>query len=159
MPKLLDAIAGELDYEYGWCRPVSVLFFGERCSIELAFAGDADRELDAGQREAFSAFWPSKDRWLSNAEAAILSHYHSIRPGVRSRLPSDAAEKVAPLIEKTNDLRAIVRLKTLFFPEDFGSGKRVAGLLADCSWEPALGLAVRFEDERIADVGPQDIVL
>jgi len=159
MPKLLDAIAGEFDYRYGWCRSVSVLFFGERCSIELAFAGDADRELDEGQREAFSAFWPSRDRWLSNAEAAILSHYPSIRADVSARMPSDMAEKIAPAIERTTDLRHIVRLKTLFFPEDFGSGKRVAGLLADCSWDPALGLAVRFEDERIVGVGPQDIVL
>ena len=159
MPKLLDGIAGEFDYEYGWCRPVSVLFFGETRSIELAFAGDADRELDAGQREAFSAFWPSKERWLSNAEAAIASHYDSIRPDVRARMPAEEADEVAPLVESANDLRAIVRLNTLFFPEDFGSGKRVAGLLADCSWDPALGLAVRFEDERIVGVGPQDIVL
>ena len=159
MPKLLDGIVGEFDYEYGWCRPVSVLFFGETRSIELAFAGDADRELDAGQREAFSAFWPSKERLLSNAEAAIASHYDSIRLDVRARMPADEADEAAPLVESANDLRAIVRLNTLFFPEDFGSGKRVAGLLADCSWDPALGLAVRFEDERIVGVGPQDIVL
>lgn len=74
-------------------------------------------------------------------------------------MPADEADEAAPLVESANDLRAIVRLNTLFFPEDFGSGKRVAGLLADCSWDPALGLAVRFEDERIVGVGPQDIVL
>ncbi|MBO9664192.1 hypothetical protein [Dokdonella sp.] len=159
MPKLIDAVAGELDYEYGWCRTVSVEFLGKTRSIQLAFSGEEDRELDEGQREAFSAFWSSKERLLSDAEAAIFEHYQSIRPDVLARVSADVREEMAPPVERTEDLDRVVRLETLFFPDDFGSGKRVAGLLADCSWDPALGLAVRFEDERVVEVGPQDIVL
>ncbi|WP_407665834.1 DUF6985 domain-containing protein [Mycolicibacterium aubagnense] len=33
------------------------------------------------------------------------------------------------------------------------------GLLFDCTWEPELGVAVKFVDETVAEVGPQDIVL
>jgi hypothetical protein len=159
MPKLIDAVAGSLEYDYGWCRPVSVEFLGEPCSIKLAFSGDEGQELDPGQRDAFAAFWSSRERLFSDAEAAILSHYQSIRPDVLARVPVDVAERVAPPVEQVSDLRRIVRLEAVFFPEDLGSGRRVAGLLADCSWDPSLGLAVRFEDEQIVDVGPQDIVL
>lgn len=159
MPKLMDAVAGELDYEYGWCRTVSVEFLGKTRSIQLAFSGEEDRELDEGQRVAFLAFWSSRERLLSEAEAAIFEHYRSVRPGVLARVSADTGEKMAPPVERTQDLDRVVRLETLFFPDDFGSGKRGAGLLADCSWDPALGLAVRFEDEHIVDVGPQDIVL
>jgi hypothetical protein len=159
MSKLLDAVAGSLEYDYGWCRPVSVVFLGEPCSIKLAFSADEDRELDPGQREAFAAFWRSRERLLSKAEAAILLHYQSIRPGILERISVDAVEGMAPLVEKASDLRRIVRLEAVFFPEDFGSGKRVVGLLANCSWDPSLGLAVRFENEQVAGVGPQDIVL
>lgn len=159
MSELVDVVVGTLEYDYGWCRSASVEFLGEACSVKLAFAGDEDRELDPGQRDAFAAFWSSRDRLLSEAEAAILSHYQTVRPDVLARVPADVAEKVAPSVGQVRDLRRIVRLDSLFFPEDFGSGRRVVGLLADCSWEPSLGLAVRFEDEQVVEVGPQDIVL
>jgi hypothetical protein len=159
MTELVDVVAGNLEYDYGWCRPASVEFLGETCPIKLAFAGDEDRALDEGQREAFTAFWSSKDRLLAEAGAAILSHYQAVRPDVLARVPADVAERIAPPVGQVTDLRRIVRLDSLFFPEDFGSGRRVVGLLADCSWEPSLGLAVRFEDEQTVDVGPQDIVL
>lgn len=159
MAKLIDAVAGALEYDYGWCRQVNVNFCGESCAIKLAFAGDEDQELDPGQRDAFAAFWSLRDTLLSNAGTAILSHYKDVRSGVLARITEDDAKESAPLVENTSDLNRIVRLESLFFPEDFGTGARVAGLLAECSWDPSLGLAVRFEDEQIVGVGPQDIVL
>ena len=159
MLELIDAVAGRLEFDYGWCRPVYVDFLGHSSLIKIVFSGDEDRGLDPGQQDAFARFWSSKERLLSEAEIAILEYYQSIRVDVRSRVPTEVAEIEAPPIEKISDLGRVVRLDAIFFPEDFGSGKRVAGLLADCSWDPSLGLAVRFEDESIVGVGPQDIVL
>jgi len=159
MATLIDPVAGALIYDYGWCRPVSVEMFGVEYLVKLSFVGDEDRDLDPGQREAFSAFWSLRHLLLLDAQTALFSHYQSIRPEVLSRVSAEVADQLAPLIESTNDLLQIVRPQTLFFPEDFGSGRRVVGLLTDCNWDPSLGLAVRFENERIVGVGPQDIVL
>lgn len=159
MTKLVDEIAGELDYDSGWCRSLSIIFFAEVVAIQLAFAADETEELEPIQREAFAEFWKSKDRLLRQAEAAIFSYYQSIRADILARVPKDSADTLAPRITSQDDLRAIVRLETLYFPEGFRNERRIAGLLAGCAWDPALGLAVRFEDEKIVDVGPQDILL
>jgi hypothetical protein len=37
--------------------------------------------------------------------------------------------------------------------------ERVVGLLFDCSWDVSLGLAVKFINEHLSEVGTQDIVL
>lgn len=159
MSTLIDGVVGTLEYDYGWCRATVVEFLGENCAVKIVFAGDEDRPLDDGQRDAFVEFWSSNKKLMLEAEASILRHYQMIRSDVLARLSEGDATRIAPLAIRASDLRGIVRLETIFFPEDFGGGKRVAGLLADCSWDPGLGLAVRFEDERVVDVGPQDIVL
>ncbi|WP_425557580.1 DUF6985 domain-containing protein [Herbaspirillum huttiense] len=35
----------------------------------------------------------------------------------------------------------------------------MVGVLFQCTWEPELGLAVKFVNEEVEEVGTQDIVL
>lgn len=159
MNSLVDEVAGVLEFEDGWWRQVSVNLFGEDQCIKLTFDGDIGEDLEQGQRDAFGRFWGLREQLLSDAENAICEHYRSIRDDVRERVGVDSSDEAAPAIDAVNDLRRIVQLRYIYIPYAFDPMRRVVGLLADCSWDPSLGLAVRFENERIVGVGPQDIVL
>lgn len=159
MKNLVDEVAGVLEFEGGWWRPINVHFFGDEQCIKLSFDGDVGEPLEHGQRDAFQKFWGQREQLLSDAESAICEHYLKIRDDVRERVGVDSSDEAAPTIGAINDLRRIVQLRYIYVPYAFDPMRRVVGLLADCSWDPSLGLAVRFENERIVEVGPQDIVL
>ncbi len=69
------------------------------------------------------------------------------------------ANKMAPFISAKKEIATIVEPKQLIFPTIFDKDVRQVGLLLECRWEPEHGLAVKFEDEEIVEVGFQDIVL
>jgi hypothetical protein len=47
----------------------------------------------------------------------------------------------------------------VFFPDYFGESKRVFGYMFSVSWDLDRGIVVMFENENIAETGPQDIIL
>lgn len=53
----------------------------------------------------------------------------------------------------------LVRPTDVIVQETLGAPNRVVGLLLDCTWEQSLGVAVKFLNEEVSEVGPQDIVL
>jgi hypothetical protein len=53
----------------------------------------------------------------------------------------------------------LIELNQIIFPYSFGEDIRKVGLLLNCTWEPEHGLALKFENEMVVEVGYQDIVL
>jgi len=159
MESLSDEVVGDLVYKYGWCRSETITFFGEERPIKISFASDGNRPLQPLQREAFKRFSRASGRLLNEAETAIHCYYSSMRPQLLLQFTEDVASEILPAIEKMEELRKLVTVEEIHFPESFDGQTRVVGILAACQWDPTLGLAVRLENERIVDVGPQDIVL
>jgi hypothetical protein len=96
---------------------------------------------------------------LNLAEDAILNYYFEVYEDYRQRLIEKFADKMAPILSTKDEIADIVEPKQLIFPMVFEEEVRQVGLLLECSWEPEHGLAVKFEDEEIVEVGFQDIVL
>ena len=69
------------------------------------------------------------------------------------------ADKIAPLITRKEQLKPLLTPTQVPIRRAHGKPTRIVGLLFNCSWEPELGLALKFADEKIEDIGPQDIVL
>ncbi len=159
MKKLKDQILGDLSYEYGWTRPYHCIFLGKKVSIKLAIPCDEDDEIESSQREAFQRFDEKADLFLAQAEEAIFDYYQDNCQEYRDRFGIEFADELAPIIHSPSQLGAIVLLTEIIIQHSFGENERIVGLLYDCSWEPSLGLAVKFVDECLEEVGVQDIVL
>lgn len=48
-----DAIFGELEYEYGWSRVITLDFFGYTAELDLIIDGEEDEQFDEGQYTAY----------------------------------------------------------------------------------------------------------
>jgi hypothetical protein len=94
------------------------------------------------------------------AENAIFAYYRENLPDLRSRFGPQLADQWAPEITSSEDLSRLVTPSEVIIQEAFEKPpERIVGLLFDCTWEPSLGLAVKFVGERLNGVGTQDIVL
>jgi hypothetical protein len=138
---------------------IHTLYSEKHYSVTLVVPCDKGGEIEPAQREAFTKFERAKDRLTSAAASAAYDYYLKIADEVRERVGPESADQIAPVIEKIDDLASIVTPTEFLVQQSYESDARIIGLLFDCSWEPSLGLAVKFENEHIVEVGTQDIVL
>jgi hypothetical protein len=155
-----DALFGDLEYEFGWVGQCEWLFLGVAARTRLIIPCEEGAEVSAVQREAYSAFEQRKAEMTNAAENATFAYYRENLPNLRTRFGPQFADQWAPEIASAIDLSHLVRPSEVIIQESVGNPpERVVGLLFDCTWEPSLGLAVKFVDERLNGVGTQDIVL
>lgn len=157
--QLSDLILGDLSYDYGWVRDYPVLFLGESWVLRLVIPCDEGASIEPTQREAFERFDRHQALLLKKAESALFSHYQGICEEMRAQFGPEYEDSWAPRISKPDQLGKLVRPTHIIIQETFGSLDRVVGLLLDCTWEQSLGVAVKFINEEVSAVGPQDIVL
>ncbi|RJS64153.1 hypothetical protein CJ485_05175 [Priestia filamentosa] len=159
MMEIKHDIFGELSYEDGWKRDIRISLFGDERIVTLIIDGYDDAEFEEAQMAAYNSFFKDKDRLLKQAEDAILEYYLEVYKEYRERLGDEFADKMAPVLSTKEEIAKIVEPRELFFPMVFDEDVRQVGLLLECTWEPEHGLAVKFEDEKVIEVGYQDIVL
>jgi hypothetical protein len=159
MNAIHDPVLGDLTYHYGWVRDYGMRVFDAEVTVQLFIACAEDAEIEAAQRAAYEAFNGSKDALVEQAEPALFSYYTGIVGELREQFGAPLADEMAPLITRKEQLKSLLTPTQLFIQRAFGKPTRIVGLLFNCSWEPELGLAVKFVDEKIVDIGPQDIVL
>ena len=56
-------------------------------------------------------------------------------------------------------INKLVYPKQILFPMVFGDMIREFGLLCECTWEEEHGLAVKYQNEEVVEVGYQDIII
>jgi hypothetical protein len=154
-----DKVFGEIDYEYGWFRNYTYKIFDTEAKIKLVIPCDEGQEIEPAQKDAFIRFDSNKNDMAASAEKAIFSYYLGIVDEYREKLGVEFADELAPKIDKPDHLALLVKPTEIIFQQSFSSQDRIVGLLFTCAWEPELGLAVKFVNELIEDVGTQDIVL
>ncbi|TGB00001.1 hypothetical protein E4665_03360 [Sporolactobacillus shoreae] len=149
-----DVIFGELYFKYGWKRKDTIKIFGEEREVNLIVSGSEGKEILDSQREAYVNF---KNRVnVKEIEIAIYKYYLSICEEYRDMLEEDADE-FAPLIDSISEMAKLVNPieMVLLRLENI----REIGILFECSWDIDAGLAVRIENEKIIEVGIQNIAL
>lgn len=156
---LHDDIFGELSYDYGWSRIYKIDFFGDERQVELFFPCDEGESIELSQRRAYIKFNEFKDHYMSLAEEAIFNYYRGSVDEFRDRFGPEFADEMAPLIDGKLGMKEIVKPTQIIIQQTFGSEDRVVGIIYDCSWDPQFGLAVKFKNEVICEVGHQNIVL
>lgn len=155
-----DALFGDIAYEFGWVGQCAWPFLGVVSVTRLIIPCDEGAEISAVQREAYAAFEQHKAEMCRAAEDAIFAYYRENLPDLRARFGPQFADQWAPEIASAEDLSRLVTPSEVIIQESFGSpSERVVGLLFGCAWEPSLGFAAKFVDERLGGVGTQDIIL
>ena len=159
MKTIQHKMFGELAYYHGWKRAMNITLFGHEKTVTLNIEAEDDAEFEDAQVNAYHTFFGDKNRLLNLAEDAIFNYYLKVCEAYRQRIGEKLAKKMAPIISTKNEIATIVEPKQLIFPMVFDKDMKQVGLLLECTWEPEHGLAVKFEDEEIVEVGFQDIVL
>jgi len=154
-----DATFGRIEYDYDWRGEYSYSIFGNTYKVELVIPCDEGEDFESDQRQAFDNFRRDEANLVKLAQRAIYEHYLDIVDEVRERVGPDRADQVAPRITDEQDMARLVTPTELLVQRSFSPDERIIGLMFDCTWDPGLGLAVKFENEAVAEVGPQDIVL
>lgn len=155
-----DEVFGVLTHSAGelWKRPLELSFFGGSWTVALMVDIDPREGVEQHQIAAYRTFTENTDAVVSAAEKAIFGYYQSICKEARSRYgitnPSD--EKV-PIVKSIRDMFPLVEPEGVTFP--YARQRPIFGILCQCTWEEERGLAVKFEDGKLVDVGFQDIVL
>jgi hypothetical protein len=155
-----DPVLGNITFTEaaGWQGTYTYPWFGHDVTVPLTLGGwDESEPVEPGQRNAVTHFNARTDELCAAAEDAIWRHYLERAPELREQFGA-SADELMPIIDHKNQLTRLVIPTNFFVPLAF-SDDRVIGLLYDCTWEPELGLAVKFVNETIEEVGPQDIVL
>ena len=154
-----DETFGNLEYDYGWIGEYTYKIFGSVVSVKLVIPCDEGQEIEHAQKEAFVRFDANKDNLVASAERVIFDYYLDVVEEYREKLGPEFADKMAPNIDKIDQLIPLIKATEIIIQQSFSSEDRIVGLLFTCSWEPELGLAVKFVNELIEEVGTQDIVL
>ena len=155
-----DPVLGELSFsdESGWVGSYTYRFCGRNVTVPMELGGYDGEEIDPIQRTAFIRFDERKNELLANAEEAIFNYYSELLPDLREQF-GESADEYAPAISEKENLAELVTPTSILVKQPLSSDDRIIGLLYDCRWDPSLGLAVKFVNEMIDEVGPQDIVL
>lgn len=97
---------------------------------------------------------------VKEAEYEIFKYYLESFEDYRAMYSNnEELEMIAPQISSIEELGKLVSPTNLLIRYDFEDGIRRVGVLCDCTWEPEHGLAVSIENEKVIEIGFQDIVL
>lgn len=141
-----------------WQRGVEVTMFGRTMKLRLLVDIDDEERVHSNQIRAFEDFSKRQDEMLRIAERAMLKYYQSVCDEYRGRFGvTDQHDDRVPIVSNLKEFAKLVTPTDLTFP--YATSRTTIGLLCDCTWEREHGLAVKFEEGHVSEVGFQDIVL
>ncbi|WP_427125591.1 DUF2004 domain-containing protein [Priestia megaterium] len=151
-----DPIFGELEYEYGWAKDTIIRFFGKETEISLMIDGEEDGEFDEEQYKAYQALMQNWEGLQPSLLQSILDYYKQKRHelGYDIRLNENY-----PLIETPDQILEMITLDGIIVPyADIFEGRDI-GITFSCTWDIENGLGVRLLNEKIIEVGYQDVAI
>ncbi len=151
-----DEVFGELDYQYQWVGYRTIKFLGKDTEIALMIGGEEDGEFEDGQYVAYNSLM---DNW-EQIQYSILQSIFDYYKEKRKELGYDVSLNVDyPLIKTIEQLIEHITLVGISVPYDFLREGRDIGLSFDCSWDEENGLGVRLINEKVEEVGYQDVAI
>lgn len=148
---MYDKVFGEVEFDYDWIGKIEIDWFGQKKEISLIISGEEDGGFDDVQYESYNEFirsWPEIENELLKR---VLDYYEELKD--ERGEDSDSY----PVIDNTEDIKKMITIDALTVPlPDVFEGRSVA-LAFSCSWDEENGLGIRFINEKITEVGYQDV--
>ena len=152
---MTDPVFGNLEYEYGWNGTVEVNCFGKMEEIDLTVYGEEDTPVTEQQRGSDRAFMAAWDDIMDDVAEAIGKYYISLR----KELGYDREYNISyPPVEHPSDVLEMISLDQMVIPDDGIYDGRCVCLAFSCLWDDENGTGIRFLNEKIDEIGYQDIV-
>lgn len=158
--KINHQIFGNIEFNNGWTRPISIAMFGKQHVLEINIDADEDAEFEINQEKAYTFFQEHLDEIVTEVNSAILSYYNREISDIVSSF-TNLAEKQS-FLNKMGDEQQIYSLlqpKQIMFPLTFDESVEEFGFLCDCDWDKENGIGIKFTNGLLSEIGYQDILL
>jgi len=151
-----DPIFGELEYEYGWAKDTTIHFLGTETQITLMIDGEEDGKFDENQYTAYQSLIQNWEDLQPILLRSILDYYRQ----KRQELGYDIGlNENYPLVETTDQILDMITLDGIVVPyADIFEGRDI-GITFNCTWDMENGLGLRLLNEKVIEVGYQDIAI
>ncbi|MED3924363.1 DUF2004 domain-containing protein [Priestia megaterium] len=151
-----DPIFGELEYEYGWTKDTTIRFFGKETQIALMIDGEEDGKFDENQYTAYQSLIQNWDDLQPSLLQSILDYYKQ----KRHELGYDIGlNENYPLVETTDQILDMITLDGIVVPyADIFEGRDIR-ITFNCTWDIENGVGLRLLNEKVLEVGYQDIAI
>ena len=133
---LSDPVFGELEYEYGWVKDITIRFFDKESEISLMIDGEEDGEFDEEQYLAYQALIQNWKGLQPTLLQAILDYYKLERQELGY---ANEVNENYPQIETTNQLLEMITLVGIVVPYGDINEERDIGITFDCTWDTENG--------------------
>ncbi|MDL2432340.1 hypothetical protein PAN94_03805 [Streptococcus sp. SC1] len=158
--KLNHQIFGNIDFNNGWTRPISITIFGKEHVLEINIDAEEDAEFEVNQEKAYTFFQEHLDEIVTEVNSAILSYYNREISNIVSSF-TNLAEKQSFLnkIRDDQQIYSLLQPKQIMFPLTFDESVEEFGFLCDCDWDKENGIGIKFTNGLLSEIGYQDILL
>ncbi|WP_191557361.1 DUF6985 domain-containing protein [Metabacillus idriensis] len=151
-----DPVFGELQYDYGWSKDTTIDFMGKETDITLMIDGEEDGNFDAAQYEAYQTFMRNWKDVQLNILKPIIEYYNQKRHELGFDIDNDES---FPTIQSQLQLLDHITLVGIVVPyADIHEGRDI-GILFDCNWDKENGLGIRLLNDKVTEIGYQDVAI
>lgn len=151
-----DPIFGELDYNFVWSRNIVLQFLGEEVEVSLLIDGEEDGRFDEKQYTSYQTLVQNWQLIQLDLMQPMLDYYKQ----KRHELGYDIIfNENYPHVETTEQLMKMVTLDSIVVPYGEINEERDIGILFNCRWDLENGLGLRLLDEKVVDIGYQDVAI
>ena len=154
--KINDAIFGELEYDFVWSKNTSINFFGHKVEIALIVKGDEDGKFDEEQYVAYTSLMQNWKQLQQSFLQSILDYYKHERQELGYDIE---VNENYPLVETTNEIFEMISLDGIVVPYAGIFDGRDIGITFNCIWDTENGLGIRLLNEKVTEVGYQDVAI
>lgn len=151
-----DSVFGELEYNYIWSKDTTINFLGKETMIALIVKGDEDGKFDEEQYIAYKSLMEKWDELQESFLQPILDYYKQTRYELGYDIEFN---ENYPLIETIDKLLENIKLVGIVIPYAGSFEGRDIGITFDCTWDEENGLGIRVVNEKVIEVGYQDVAI
>ncbi|MEK8212699.1 DUF6985 domain-containing protein [Paenibacillus sp. FSL L8-0463] len=151
-----DPIFGELEYNYTWAKDTTIHFFGKETEITLMIDGEEDGKFDEDQYTAYQSLMQNWQQLQQSFLQPILDYYQQKRYELGYDMEFN---EYYPLVETTSQLLEMITLVGIVVSYAGIYEGRDIGILFDCTWDAENGVGIRLLNEKVIEVGYQDVAI
>lgn len=151
-----DPIFGELEYDYGWAKDITIHFFGKETEIDLMVDGEEDGKFEEDQYVAYTSLMQNWELVQKNFLQSILDYYKQERQELGYDIEIN---ENYPLVETIDKILEMIRLDGIVVPYAGIFDGRDIGITFNCTWDTENGLGIRLLNEKVTEVGYQDVAI
>ncbi len=151
---MFNKVFGEIEYEYGWNGSVKMNCFGNEQSVDIVISGEKENEFEQWQYDSFEFFINNWKKIQEEVKISIYEYYCQLR----SELGYDDNSNIDfPDVDNADDIVRMIQIDALVIPVPGIYEERCVNLALSCSWDEENGVGIRIINEKVDEVGYQDI--